>query len=103
MTRHQLIESLAATILIVAVLVGALYAISEPEPPNTLPITGEAITTPVQVYQLDSGAFVHKWLDEEWGLACVAIRATASGPYAGITCIELPRTTYGLPAIEVAP
>ncbi len=59
--------------------------------------TPERSVTKTGHYQLDTGAFVTWWIDEDRALLCEALSDALSN-YAGLTCLPLSSTVYAWPA-----
>ncbi len=63
-------------------------------------VSAEPITVKTSTYQLDSGQFVRRWLDEPMQLLCLAVVAEKTGTVQALTCVPMQVTAYGLPASE---
>lgn len=66
---------------------------------NAAKATPDVVRT--STYQLDSGQFVRRWLDEPMQLLCLAVQSGQSGATQAITCVPMAVTAYGLPATEL--
>jgi hypothetical protein len=79
--------ALLVVALALALLAG--YAVAQAQAQQIVVKTGS--------YQLDTGDFVHWWLDEPRGLLCESIKSYEGG--IGLSCLPLNATPYAWPAL----
>lgn len=102
--KTNLISFAIYLVVIIALPTLLSLLVNDPAPVAAAASTPDVVHT--NAYQLDSGQFVRRWIDEEMQLLCLTIQSQygmTGYPVVttGITCIPLATTAYGLPAVEI--